>query len=431
MSHHKQGLERKIMIEHKEVIERFILVAAQKKQFPEEEAWESLEELSELIKTAGGVEVMRILQRMDRINPGLYIGTGKAEEIRELIMLHDATGVVFDDELSPVQMRNLAEVLGVKVMDRTMVILDIFAMRARSKEGKLQVEMAQLKYQSSRLIGFGTMLSRQAGGIGSRGPGEKKLELDKRHLRLRMDLLEKELAEVEKHRGLIRDRRQKNSTPVIAIVGYTNAGKSTLINQLTNSDVYVQNQLFATLDPTTRAASLPSGSEVLFTDTVGFIRKLPHHLIKAFYSTLEEAKYADVILHVMDISSPHILSHQQIVYETLEKLQISNVPIIAVYNKIDQYDGIFPKDEKADYEVSISAKTGKGCDTLLETIEEILYASMIPFEINVPYSDGQSVRFCHEFGERLTEEYTNDGVHMTGFIPKDKVYRIKQWMVSE
>lgn len=419
------------MIEHKEIIERFILVAAQKKQEPEANAWESLDELSELVKTAGGVDIMHILQRVDRLNPGLYIGTGKVEEIKALIAMHDATGVVFDDELSPVQMRNLAELLGVKVMDRTMIILDIFASRARSKEGKLQVEMAQLKYQSSRLVGFGTMLSRQAGGIGSRGPGEKKLELDKRHLRLRMDILEKELSEVEKHRSLIRDRRQKNDTPVIAIVGYTNAGKSTLLNQLSGSDVYVQNQLFATLDPTTRVTTLPSGSEVLLTDTVGFIRKLPHHLIKAFYSTLEEAKFADIILHVMDISSPHIMTHQQTVYETLEKLKISGVPIIAVYNKIDQFEGIFPKDEKADYEVALSAKTGKGCEQLLQTIEEILYAKMEAFHIEVPYSEGSIVRFCHEFGERLEEEYTNDGISLKGYLPHDKIYKVKPWIVSE
>lgn len=418
------------MIEHKEVVEKFILVAAQKKQLDEKDAWESLEELRELVKTAGGEVIMQMLQRLDRINPGLYIGTGKVEELQELIAIHGATGVVFDDELSPVQMRNLAEALQVKVMDRTMIILDIFASRARSKEGKLQVEMAQLRYQSSRLVGFGTMLSRQAGGIGSRGPGEKKLELDKRHLRTRMEILEKELAEVEKHRQLIRDRRQKNSTPVIAIVGYTNAGKSTLLNQLSGSDVYVQNQLFATLDPTTRAVELPSGSEVLLTDTVGFIRKLPHHLIKAFYSTLEEAKYADIILHVMDISSPHILTHQQIVYETLERLQITGVPMIAVYNKIDQFDGIYPKDEHADYEVAISAQSGLGCDQLLETLEQILYASMKPFEVEIPYSEGNIVRYCHEYGERLEEEYTHTGTHIKGYMPQDKFYKIEPWILS-
>ena len=418
------------MIEHNEVVERFILVAAQKKQFEEKDAWESLDELKDLVKTAGGEVIMQMLQRVDRINPGFYIGTGKVEEIQSLIAMHDATGVVFDDELSPIQMRNLSDLLQVKVMDRTMIILDIFASRARSKEGQLQVEMAQLKYQSSRLIGYGTMLSRQAGGIGSRGPGEKKLELDKRHLRTRMEILEKELAEVEKHRKLIRERRQKNTTPVVAIVGYTNAGKSTLLNQLSGSNVYVQNQLFATLDPTTRSVELPSGSEILLTDTVGFIRKLPHHLIKAFYSTLEEAKYADIILHVMDISSPYVLTHQQIVYETLERLNVSGIPIIAVYNKTDQFDGIYPKDEKADYEVALSARTGENCEVLLQTIEQILYASMRPFEIEVPYTEGNIVRFCHEYGERLEEEYKNDGTYIKGFMPNDKYYMIEPWILS-
>ena len=418
------------MIEHKEIIERFILVAAQKKQLDEKDAWESLDELKDLVKTAGGEVIMQMLQRVDRINPGFYIGTGKVEELQGLIAMHQATGVVFDDELSPIQMRNLSDLLQVKVMDRTMIILDIFASRARSKEGKLQVEMAQLKYQSSRLIGFGTMLSRQAGGIGSRGPGEKKLELDKRHIRTRMEILDKELSEVEKHRQLIRERRQKNTAPVVAIVGYTNAGKSTLLNQLSGSDVYVQNQLFATLDPTTRSTTLPSGSEILLTDTVGFIRKLPHHLIKAFYSTLEEAKYADIILHVMDISSPYVLTHQQIVYETLERLKVSGIPIIAVYNKTDQFDGIYPKDEKADYEVSISARTGENCDALLQIIEQILYASMKAFDIEVPYSEGHIVRFCHEYGERLEEEYTNTGTHIKGFLPNDKYHKIEPWILS-
>lgn len=418
------------MIEHKEIIERFILVAAQKKQLDEKDAWESLDELKDLVKTAGGEVIMQMLQRVDRINPGFYIGTGKVEELQGLIAMHQATGVVFDDELSPIQMRNLSDLLQVKVMDRTMIILDIFASRARSKEGKLQVEMAQLKYQSSRLIGFGTMLSRQAGGIGSRGPGEKKLELDKRHIRTRMEILDKELSEVEKHRQLIRERRQKNTAPVVAIVGYTNAGKSTLLNQLSGSNVYVQNQLFATLDPTTRSTTLPSGSEILLTDTVGFIRKLPHHLIKAFYSTLEEAKYADIILHVMDISSPYVLTHQQIVYETLEKLKVSGIPIIAVYNKTDQFDGIYPKDEKADYEVSISARTGENCDALLQSIEQILYASMKAFDIEVPYFEGHIVRFCHEYGERLEEEYTNTGTHIKGFLPNDKYHKIEPWILS-
>ncbi len=418
------------MITQKEPIERLILVAAQKKQYDENEAWESLEELEELVNTAGGEVITKILQRVDRINAGLYIGTGKVEEIKSLAQLHDATGIVFDDELSPMQMRNLAEAFNLKVMDRTMVILDIFASRALSKEGKLQVEMAQLKYQSSRLVGFGAMLSRQAGGIGSRGPGEKKLELDKRHLKIRMEILQAELAEVEKHRQLIRSRRDKNNTPVVAIVGYTNAGKSTLLNQLSGSNVYVQNQLFATLDPTTRGITLPSGSEILLTDTVGFIRKLPHHLVKAFYSTLEEAKYADIILHVMDVSSPNLETHQQVVYDTLSRLGVSDIPIIAVYNKIDKISDNYLKDEHATYDVAISAKEGIGCTQLLETLEEILYSNMQFFEIQVPYTNQDVVRFCHEYAERLEEEYTNEGVSVKGYMPKDKFYKIAPYILS-
>ena len=418
------------MITQKEPIERLILVAAQKKQYDENEAWESLEELEELVNTAGGEVITKILQRVDRINAGLYIGTGKVEEIKSLAQLHEATGIVFDDELSPMQMRNLAEAFNLKVMDRTMVILDIFASRALSKEGKLQVEMAQLKYQSSRLVGFGAMLSRQAGGIGSRGPGEKKLELDKRHLKIRMEILQAELAEVEKHRQLIRARRDKNNTPVVAIVGYTNAGKSTLLNQLSGSNVYVQNQLFATLDPTTRGITLPSGSEILLTDTVGFIRKLPHHLVKAFYSTLEEAKYADIILHVMDVSSPYLETHQQVVYDTLSGLGVSDIPIIAVYNKIDKISENYLRDEHATHEVAISAKQGIGCKQLLETLEEILYSNMKFFEIQVPYTNQDIVRFCHEYAERLEEEYTNEGVSVKGYMPKDKLYKITPYILS-
>ncbi len=418
------------MISQAKEVERLILVAAQKKEYKEEDAWESLDELADLVKTAGGEVICKVLQRLDHIHAAYYIGTGKVEELREMSIQHQATGLVFDDELSPIQMRNLSEALNLKIMDRTMVILDIFASRARSREGKLQVEMAQLKYQSSRLIGYGTMLSRQAGGIGSRGPGEKKLELDKRHLKVRMESLKQELAELERHRQLIRAHRDKKNTPVVAIVGYTNAGKSTLLNRLSGSDVYVQDQLFATLDPTTRSVALPSGSEVLLTDTVGFIRKLPHHLVKAFYSTLEEAKYADIILHVMDISSPHILTHQQVVYDTLSKLNITNIPIIAVYNKVDKKSDIYPKDTSCQYEVELSAKEGLGCDKLLAILEEILYSSMIAFTIQVPYTQQEPVRFCHQFGERIQEDYTNDGVIVTGYMPKDKYFKIEPYILS-
>ncbi|MGL4736205.1 MAG: GTPase HflX [Cellulosilyticaceae bacterium] len=414
----------------KEEQEVLILFAAQKKQCDENEAWESLDELEELVKTAGAVTAAKVLQRVDSINPGHYIGSGKVEEIREMAMLHGATGVVSDDELSPVQMRNLTEMLGIKVMDRTMVILDIFAQRARSREGKLQVEMAQLKYQYSRLGGFGQMLSRQGGGIGTRGPGEKKLETDKRHIRTRMDILKGEIKEMERHRELLRSRRDKNNVPVVAIVGYTNAGKSTLLNKLSGSDIYAANQLFATLDPTVRAVALPSGTEVMFTDTVGFIRKLPHHLVKAFYSTLEEAKYADIILHVMDASSEHLETHLEVVYETLEKLEIKDMPIISVSNKIDQVEDNYLKDTHTEYQVAISAKSGENLEELLQMIENIIYEEMKSFKVMLPYTAPEVLAFCHKYGEKLEEEYLNEGVQLTGFINQDKFYKVAPYIID-
>lgn len=414
----------------KEAEEVVILFAAQKKNLKEVDAWESLDELEELVNTAGARAAVKILQRVDSINPGFYIGTGKVQELKELVQLHGASGVISDDELSPVQMRNLSVELGVKVMDRTLVILDIFAQRARSREGKLQVEIAQLKYQYSRLTGFGEMLSKQGGGIGTRGPGEKKLELDKRHIRTRMELLQAEIEEFEKHRQLVRTRRQKNNVPVVAIVGYTNAGKSTLLNALCDSDVYAEDKLFATLDPTTRGVSLPSGSEIMLTDTVGFIRKLPHHLIKAFYSTLEEAKYADIILHVMDASSEHLITHKEVVHETLKKLHIENIPMITVYNKIDRVEGHYLKDETATHSVEISAKNKMNLEALLNIIEEMLYDTMQPFDIIVPYSMPELVAFCHAQGERLEEEYLNEGVHLKGYIHKEKFYKIKDYCIE-
>ena len=411
-----------------ERIERVILFAAQKKQLKESDAWESLEELEELVATAGAETVMKMLQRVDTINSGHYIGSGKVQELRELVEMHGATGVVCDDELSPMQMRNLSEMLGTKVMDRTMVILDIFAQRARSREGKIQVEMAQLRYQYSRLSGYGEALSRQGGGIGSRGPGEQKLETDKRHLRTRMEILKKEIEDIEKHRSLLRARREKNNVPIVAIVGYTNAGKSTLLNSLSGSDVYVQNQLFATLDPTVRAVNLPSGTEIMFVDTVGFIRKLPHHLIKAFYSTLEEAKYADIILHVIDASSEHAKTHRDVVYETLHKLDIKDIPIITVYNKMDKVEESYEKDEKAEQEVEISAKHNTNTDKLLELIEAIIYGNMKSFNALIPYTAPDVLVFCHQHAERLEEEYQNEGVAISGFISQDKYYKIESYI---
>lgn len=410
--------------------EKLILFAAQKKNLKEEVAWESLEELEELVSTAGATTLMKMLQRVETIHSGHYIGSGKVQELRELVELHGATGVVCDDELSPMQMRNLTELTNTKVMDRTMIILDIFAQRARSKEGKLQVEMAQLKYQYSRLSGFGQMLSRQGGGIGTRGPGEKKLETDKRYIRTRMDILKKEIEDMERHRGVLRSKREKNNIPVVAIIGYTNAGKSTLLNTLSGSDVYVENQLFATLDPTVRAVTLPSGGEAMFTDTVGFIRKLPHHLIKAFYSTLEEAKYADILLHVLDSSSIYLETHRQVVYETLDKLGIKDIPIITVYNKIDQVEESFSKEDPGDYQIEISAKTGLYTDELLKVIEKIIYENMKPFKILLPYTVPELLAFCHQNGEKLEESYENEGVLVSGYMNKDKLYKIQLYSVE-
>ena len=410
--------------------ERVLLVAAIKKTHNEKEAIESIDELEELVETAGGYVLDKIIQKLDHISATHYIGSGKIEELRQIIQHYEATGIVCDDELTPMQMKNLSNLLDTKVMDRTMIILDIFAKHSRSKEGNIQVEMAQLRYQYSRLTGYGEMLSRQGGGIGSKGAGEKKLELDKRHIRTRIEKLRQELEEIQKHRNLIRSRRDKNSIPVVAIVGYTNAGKSTLLNVLTGSDVYVKDQLFATVDPTTRAAQLPSGTEIMLTDTVGFIRKLPHHLIKAFYSTLEEAKYADIILHVMDVSSPHLMTHQQVVYDTLEKLEISGIPIIAVYNKIDKVNDIYPKDQRATYEVSTSAKNKINTDALLQTIEDIIYDNMLAFTVRIPYDKSELVAYCHEKGERIEQQYENEGVLIKGYMSKKDFYKIEPYSME-
>ncbi len=419
-----------------EIEERLILFIAYKKSINKEaEAYilESLEELHELVNTANATVCTQIIQKVESIHPGHYLGKGKIEELRELVLEQEATGVVCDEELSPIQLKNLTEMLGVKVLDRTMIILDIFAQRARSNEGKIQVELAQLKYQYSRLAGIGINLSKQGAGIGTRGLGEKKLELDKRHIRTRMDILRQEVAELEKHRNLLRARREKNEVPIVSIVGYTNAGKSTLLNALSGSDVYVKNQLFATLDPTIRKVDLPSGSEIRLIDTVGFIRNLPHHLVHAFYSTLEEARYADIILHVIDASSPHLLTHYDVVNKTLHKLQIKDIPIITVFNKIDMLEEefkILPEmTDTIDASVNISAYRGYGLENLLGEIESILYETMRKFEICLPYSEASLLAFCHEHGEKLEEVYENEGVNLKGFIHHSKFYKVEPYLV--
>ena len=384
-----------------------------------EEVKKSLAELSELVKTAGGVTVGEVIQNREAVHPGTYIGKGKIEEVREQIAATEADAVVTDDELSPAQMKNLEDALGCKVMDRTMLILDIFAKHASTREGSVQVELAQLKYRSTRLIGAGSSMSRLGGGIGTRGPGEKKLETDRRVIRGRIAQLNRELKEMQKNRDVQRQGRMRSGIPVISIVGYTNAGKSTLLNRLTGAEVLSADMLFATLDPTTRVCETEDGQEMLFTDTVGFIRKLPHHLVDAFRSTLEEARYADIILHVVDASAEEPEVAMAVVYETLAGLGIEDKPVITVYNKIDLAGDVIIKDLKAEKTVRISAKTGEGLDLLIKTIGEVLREGKYYLETVIPYDDAGRVAEIRRVGELLSEEYTSEGIAVKAYLPKE------------
>lgn len=384
---------------------------------------DSLLELAELVKTAGAQVVGTAIQSRESIHPGTYVGTGKLQELRQMIEEFEATGIVCDDELTPAQIRNIEDVLDTKVMDRTLIILDIFAARASTSEGKIQVELAQLKYRLSRLTGLGISLSRLGGGIGTRGPGEKKLEMDRRLIKTRIAQLNRELVEVRKHREVTRGQRSRNQTKVAAIVGYTNAGKSTLLNTLTNAQVLEEDKLFATLDPTTRSLKLDSGQEILLTDTVGFIRKLPHHLVEAFKSTLEEAKYADMIVHVVDASNPQKDKQMHTVYETLEMLGVKDKKVITLFNKLDKVEE--PEilhDFKADKTLRISARTGEGLPKFKETLEEILREDKKLLEGTFPYSEGGQLTIIRKYGELLEEEYRDDGIYVKAFVPVE-LYR--------
>jgi len=412
------------MIEVKEVQERVILVGVSTSVHDDTER--SLDELEELAATAGAVTVGRIIQNLDQVHPGTYVGKGKLEEIKNLIWETEATGIICDDELSPIQLGNLEDVLDTKVMDRTLIILDIFAGRASTNEGKIQVELAQLKYRQSRLTGLGKSLSRLGGGIGTRGPGEKKLEVDRRLIRERIAQLNRELKDVKRHREVTREQRSRNKIPVIAIVGYTNAGKSTLLNTMTGAGVLEEDKLFATLDPTTRNLKLPSKQEVLLTDTVGFIRKLPHHLIEAFRSTLEEAKYADIILHVVDASNPQVDDQMYIVYETLTNLEVKNKPIITAFNKQDKVSGEeILRDFRADHIVRISAKYGKGLDELQTLIEEVLRDQKVLIEKVYSYAEAGKIQLIRKYGELLEEEYREDGIFAKGYVPVEVYEKVK------
>lgn len=390
-----------------------------------EDTQESLDELEELANTAGAIVVGRCIQKREAIHNATYLGSGKIQEIKELLWETGAEGIICDDELSPAQIRNLEIELECKIMDRTLIILDIFASRARTREGKIQVELAQLRYRSTRLVGLGTSLSRLGGGIGTRGPGEKKLEMDRRLIRDRIGHLSRELKEVVRHREVQRQKRSKNQMPVVCIAGYTNAGKSTLLNLYTEAGVLEEDKLFATLDPTTRQVKLESGQEILLTDTVGFIRKLPHHLVNAFRSTLEEAKYSDLILHVVDASNPQMEKQMEAVYETFKQLEITDKKIITVFNKIDQApEDIFFKDSHADEVIGISAKYGIHTDELLHLIEEVLQESQIYLEKIYDYADAGRIQRIRKYGTILKEEYREEGIYVEAYVPAEIIHSV-------
>ena len=404
------------MIQTSEIKEKIILVGV---ETGKDRMEESLTELEELLETAGGETVGRVIQNLESINKATYVGKGKVDEIRELAEELGADGIVCDDELSPAQLSNLKDELDIKVLDRTLVIIDIFAAHAQTSEGKLQVELAQLKYRSSRLTGLGKNLSRLGGGIGTRGPGESKLESDRRAIRERVSQLRSEIEKVESSRETLRKHRMSDGIPVIAIVGYTNAGKSTFLNKITDAGILAEDKLFATLDPTTRNLKIPDGEEVLFTDTVGFISKLPHNLVDAFKSTLEEAKYADLILHVADASNPEVDEQMKVVYRTLEELKVTGKPVITFLNKQDKLEKErIIKDIKADAIVKGSAKTGEGIDELLGKITEILREGKVLIDTVLSYADTSKISVIRKKGQLLSEKYEGEGIKVKAYVPK-------------
>ena len=404
-----------------EIEERVILVGV---QVGDEDTQQSLDELEELADTAGAITAGKIIQSREAVHPGTYIGKGKIEEVRSLMLAVEATGIICDDELSPAQMNNLEHELECKVMDRTLLILDIFAKHATTSEGKIQVELAQLRYRSARLVGLRASLSRLGGGIGTRGPGEKKLETDRRLIRKRITALKEELSQVERHRELLRTGRSRGNLKTAAIVGYTNAGKSTLLNALTGSQVLSQDKLFATLDPTTRSLTLEDGQQLLLTDTVGFIRKLPHNLVEAFKSTLEEAKYADYIIHVADVSNPQVELQMHVVYDTLRELGADGKKTITVFNKQDVAGDVTVRDLRADYTVKTSAKTGEGLQELQELLGKLISEELLYVERVFPYQEAGKIQLIRENGQLLSEEYTENGIHVKARVPKEIYHKV-------
>ena len=411
------------LISNEEIITRALLVCVDTGSY---DAEASLDELSELVKSAGAEPVLLLTQKLPRVESATYVGTGKLQEICELCASQEIDLIVADAELSPTQIKNMENATDVRVIDRTTLILDIFALRARSKEGKLQVELAQLKYMLPRLTGKGVEMSRLGGGIGTRGPGETKIETDRRHIRRRMETLKDELSEIEKHRQMLRRRREKDGVITCAIVGYTNAGKSTLMNTLTDAGVLAQDKLFATLDPTSRALKLPSGISVMLIDTVGLVRRLPHHLVEAFHSTLEEAAQSDIIINLCDASSEEARIHLQVTRDLLDSLGCGDTPVITVLNKCDLLDDTLLAQDFNSF-IKISAKNGDGIDTLLQAIEDNLPVRMRRVKLLVPFSSAGLVSEIRENGTLLSEEYVPEGVSVEAIVDEQLYAKVKEY----
>lgn len=414
------------MIEMEQKIPRALLISVDTGDF---DAEASLDELGELVKSAGAEPAFSLMQKLSRVESGTYVGSGKLEEIAALCEEQELDLIVADSELSPTQIRNIEAATDVRVIDRTTLILDIFALRARSKEGKLQVELAQLKYMLPRLTGKGIEMSRLGGGIGTRGPGETKLETDRRHIRRRIETLKDELRELEKHREMLRRRREKDGVITCAIVGYTNAGKSTLMNYLTDAGVLAQDQLFATLDPTSRALKLPSGVTIMLIDTVGLVRRLPHHLVEAFRSTLEEAALSDIIINLCDASSEEARVHLSVTGDLLASLGCEDRPILTVLNKCDLC-GDEPLPAAFGSTIRISAKTGEGVDRLLEAIEENLPVRMKRVRLLVPFASAGLVSEIREKATLISEEYTAEGIAVEAVVDEQLYARVRKFEQS-
>ena len=411
--------------------ERAVLVGLNADCFTQEQTAteETMEELEALLETAGGFCTGKILQNRHAPDAHSFIGEGKAEEVRMLVEFTESTMVIFDNELSPGNIRALEEIIGVTVLDRSALILDIFAQRAKTKEGRLQVELAQYKYLLPRLSGMGKSLSRQGGGIGTRGPGETKLESDKRHIRERINRLQDELEQVRQVRSVQRERRIKNSIPVVAIVGYTNAGKSTLLNQLTGAGIPANNRLFDTLDTTSRQLTVSDNLDVVISDTVGFIAKLPHHLVDAFQATLEELEYADLLLHVIDASDEHREEHIEVVEKLIAKLAKPGTPVLNLYNKADLVTAEeIPVGEDV---IPISAKSGRGMDELLKAIEKAVGAKLHHVVVTLPYSMGGMVETLHNNAQVLNVDYTGEGIEIETILDEIMYGRLKSYITKE